>query len=101
VFLWKWLPEASAARSNPSAGNTLLSPFRLPLPAREMVRSPLPLGQRKDGFLASEDPAYFHLDDVSVAPVSPVPEPASLTLFGLGLVPLAGYAWRRRQKAAG
>jgi hypothetical protein len=46
-------------------------------------------------------PAFFYLDDVSVAPVSPVPEPASLTLFGLGLVPLAGYAWRRRQKAAG
>jgi hypothetical protein len=43
-------------------------------------------------------PAFWHLDGVSA---SPAPEPASLTLFGLGLVPLAGYAWRRRQKAAG
>jgi hypothetical protein len=49
-----------------------------------------------------QDPHFFYLDDVSVVPASPAPEPASLTLFGLGLVPLAGYAaWRRRQKAAG
>jgi hypothetical protein len=51
-------------------------------------------------FEFQQDPAYYHLDDVSVQP-SPIPEPASLTLFGLGLVPLAGYAWRRRRKAAG
>jgi hypothetical protein len=52
-------------------------------------------------FEFQENPAFFYLDDVSVTPFSPVPEPAGLTLFGLGLVPLAGYAWRRRQKAAG
>jgi hypothetical protein len=52
------------------------------------------------GFAFVQNPAYYDLDDVSVMP-SPIPEPASLTLFGLGLVPLAGYAWRRRQKAAG
>jgi hypothetical protein len=52
------------------------------------------------GFAFVQYPAFWHLDDVSVTP-SPAPEPASLTLFGLGLVPLAGYAWRRRQKAAG
>jgi hypothetical protein len=29
-----------------------------------------------------------------------VPEPASLTMLGLGALGFAGYAWRRRKKAA-
>lgn len=32
--------------------------------------------------------------------VAGVPEPASLTMLGLGAIGLAGYAWRRRQKKA-
>jgi hypothetical protein len=31
---------------------------------------------------------------------SPVPEPASITLLGLGVVCLAAYRWRRRQETA-
>ena len=32
--------------------------------------------------------------------VAPIPEPSSLTLIGLGVAGLAGYAWRRRKQTA-
>jgi hypothetical protein len=33
------------------------------------------------------------------AATTPAPEPASLTLLGLGALGLLGYGWRRRQAA--
>jgi hypothetical protein len=51
----------------------------------------------------SEDPGvatgYFG-PNLRASPAQVVPEPASLTLLGIGAVALFGYGWRRRRRAA-
>jgi hypothetical protein len=45
--------------------------------------------------------AVAAIDDLTIAqPASPGPEPSSLTLLGFGILPLLGYAWRRRKLTA-
>jgi flagellin len=51
-------------------------------------------------FAGREVPAWYLLDNVSVVGAS-VPEPASLTLLGLGAAGLIGYTWRRRKPSIG
>lgn len=57
---------------------------------------------------SSDDPtAWGHITGMFGAPnfspiaqVQTVPEPASLTLLGIGIAGMAGYAWRQRKKQA-
>ena len=53
-------------------------------------------------FYNGSAPANFQsgLDNVSLSPVSTVPEPATATLFGLGSLILSAGAWWRRPKAS-
>jgi hypothetical protein len=64
-------------------------------------------GSKLDGFglgavfvLGGNNQALYGYSEFTVGPTSAVPEPASLTLLGIGAVGLVGYGWRRRKRAA-
>jgi hypothetical protein len=46
-------------------------------------------------FQGINNPSWFDLDDISV---QDTPEPASMTLMGIGVLGLGGYVWRRRRQ---
>ncbi|MFP5390981.1 MAG: PEP-CTERM sorting domain-containing protein [Gammaproteobacteria bacterium] len=47
--------------------------------------------------VVSRDEGFFAMDDVTFASASPVPEPATVTLFGAGALGLC--LWRRQRRA--
>jgi len=49
-----------------------------------------------DGVFGDNTGAY----NIEVTQLTPVPEPSTFVLLGLGAISLLGYAWRRRRQAA-
>jgi hypothetical protein len=53
-----------------------------------------------NGVLVSQGSAGLHQPSFLVFGPTPVPEPSSLTLLGLGSFGLLGYGWRRQKRIA-
>jgi len=62
----------------------------------EWVHSPNPPWENVQFNFGIEAGKYFLLDNLHIA-TECVPEPATLTLLGIGVISLLAYAWRRRK----
>ncbi len=82
-------------------GTTLSDQINIPAQAYlEQTYTVQGTGSDTLAFEAGNVPGYLSLDDVSViSTASSVPEPAGLTLLGLGIAGIASYGWRRRKSA--
>jgi hypothetical protein len=61
-----------------------------------------PFGSESSSYLPANGdfPIFFSTGELTPEAPTSAPEPASLTLLGIGAVGLLGYRWRRRRRAA-
>lgn len=91
---------SSLTASAGSASETFISPFAMS-PSQWQTESLLFTATSTSTAIslvgAGNSGQYIGLDNVSVNLASAAPEPASLTLLGLGAICSLGYSWRRRK----
>lgn len=80
------LHEVTSATSNP---------FSFPGGQAELSQT---MSVTIDGLTPGDD-VFFNIPNGSHVDPSAIPEPTSIALFGIGVLGMAGYGWRRRKQA--